>query len=48
MAEVDREKVDIGVIDLEVMSQNIALNMSDHNFTVVCFNRTTSRFDDFF
>ncbi len=40
-------KGDIGVIGLAVMGQNLILNMNDHNFTVVAYNRTTSKVDDF-
>jgi len=29
------------------MGQNLILNMSDHGFTVVAYNRTTSKVDDF-
>jgi hypothetical protein len=32
---------------LAVMGQNLILNMNDHGFTVVAFNRTTSKVDDF-
>jgi 6-phosphogluconate dehydrogenase len=38
---------DIGVIGLAVMGQNLILNMNDHGFTVVAFNRTVSKVDDF-
>lgn len=38
---------DIGLIGLAVMGQNLALNMNDHGFQVVVFNRTTSKVDDF-
>lgn len=38
---------DIGLIGLAVMGQNLALNMNDRGFTVVVFNRTTSKVDDF-
>ncbi len=38
---------DIAVIGLAVMGRNLILNMSDHGFTVVAFNRTTSKVDDF-
>ena len=29
------------------MGQNLILNMNDHGFTVVAFNRTVSKVDDF-
>ena len=38
---------DIGVIGLAVMGQNLILNMNDHGFTVVAYNRTTSKVDEF-
>ena len=38
---------DIGLIGLAVMGQNLVLNMNDHGFKVVVFNRTTSKVDDF-
>jgi 6-phosphogluconate dehydrogenase len=40
-------KGDIGVIGLAVMGQNLILNMNDHGFKVVAFNRTVSKVDDF-
>ena len=40
-------KADIAVIGLAVMGQNLILNMNDHGFTVVAFNRTVSKVDDF-
>ncbi|CAG8998660.1 MAG: 6-phosphogluconate dehydrogenase, decarboxylating [Candidatus Celerinatantimonas neptuna] len=41
------KKGDIGVIGLAVMGQNLILNMNDHGFKVVAYNRTTSKVDDF-
>ncbi|KAF8707526.1 6-phosphogluconate dehydrogenase, decarboxylating, partial [Rhizoctonia solani] len=38
---------DIGLIGLAVMGQNLILNMNDKGFTVVAYNRTTSKVDDF-
>lgn len=38
---------DIALIGLAVMGQNIILNMNDHGFTVVAFNRTVSKVEDF-
>jgi 6-phosphogluconate dehydrogenase len=38
---------DIAVIGLAVMGQNLILNMNDRGFTVVAFNRTTSKVDEF-
>src|SRR5512138_1493469 len=40
-------KADIAVIGLAVMGQNLILNMNDHGFAVVAFNRTVSKVDDF-
>jgi 6-phosphogluconate dehydrogenase len=40
-------KGDIGLIGLAVMGQNIILNMNDHGYVVVAFNRTVSKVDDF-
>lgn len=38
---------DIAVIGLAVMGQNLILNMNDHGYKVVAFNRTLSKIDDF-
>ena len=38
---------DIAVIGLAVMGQNLILNMNDHGFTVVAYNRTTTKVDEF-
>ena len=38
---------DIALIGLAVMGQNLILNMNDHGYTVVAYNRTTSKVDDF-
>jgi 6-phosphogluconate dehydrogenase len=38
---------DIALIGLAVMGQNLILNMNDHGFTVVVYNRTISKVDDF-
>ena len=40
-------KADIAVIGLAVMGQNLILNMNDHGFIVVAFNRTVSKVDEF-
>ncbi|UJF18222.1 decarboxylating NADP(+)-dependent phosphogluconate dehydrogenase [Vibrio sp. SS-MA-C1-2] len=40
-------KNDIGVIGLAVMGQNLILNMNDHGFNVVAYNRTAQKVDDF-
>lgn len=38
---------DIGLIGLAVMGQNLILNIADHGFTVVAYNRTVSKVDHF-
>ena len=40
-------KADIALIGLAVMGQNLILNMDDHGYTVVAFNRTTAKVDEF-
>src|SRR5215211_4383781 len=40
-------RADIALIGLAVMGQNLILNMNDHGFTVVAYNRTISKVDDF-
>ncbi len=40
-------KADIGVIGLAVMGENLILNMESKGFAVACYNRTTSKVDDF-
>ncbi len=40
-------QADIAVIGLAVMGQNLILNMNDHGFTVVAYNRTVSKVDEF-
>ena len=40
-------KGDIALIGLAVMGQNLILNMNDNGFTVVAYNRTVSKIDDF-
>ena len=34
---------DIGLIGLAVMGQNLVLNMADHGFRVIAYNRTTEK-----
>jgi 6-phosphogluconate dehydrogenase len=41
------KKADIGLIGLAVMGENLILNMASKGFTVACYNRTTSKVDDF-
>ncbi|ASJ70280.1 decarboxylating NADP(+)-dependent phosphogluconate dehydrogenase [Granulosicoccus antarcticus] len=38
---------DIAVIGLAVMGQNLILNMNDHDFKVVAYNRTYAKTEDF-
>src|SRR5689334_14454851 len=40
-------EADIGLIGMGVMGENLILNMNDHGFVVSCWNRTTSKLDDF-
>ena len=40
-------KGDIALIGLAVMGQNLILNMNDHGFTVVAYNRDTAKVDAF-
>lgn len=47
MKQTSEPQADIAVVGLAVMGQNLILNMNDHGFTVVAFNRTVSKVDDF-
>src|SRR3954467_8591248 len=38
---------DIALIGLAVMGQNLILNMNDHGFKVVAYNRTVAKVDEF-
>jgi len=38
---------DFGLIGLAVMGQNLVLNIADHGYSVIVFNRTTSVVDEF-
>jgi len=40
-------KADIALIGLAVMGRNLILNMNDHGFTVVAYNRTVEKVDQF-
>ncbi len=40
-------QADIGLIGLAVMGENLVLNLENNGYTVVVYNRTTSRVDDF-
>jgi 6-phosphogluconate dehydrogenase len=41
------KKADLGLIGLAIMGQNLVLNMNDHGYSVVVFNRTVSKVDAF-
>ena len=41
------QTADIALIGLAVMGQNLIMNMNDHGYTVVAYNRTTSKVDEF-
>src|SRR6266481_7093531 len=41
------QKADIALIGLAVMGQNLILNMNDHGNTVVAYNRTVEKVDEF-
>jgi 6-phosphogluconate dehydrogenase len=41
------QKANIGVVGLAVMGENLILNMESKGFSVACYNRTTSKVDDF-
>jgi 6-phosphogluconate dehydrogenase len=38
---------DIALIGLAVMGQNLIMNMNDHGYTVVAYNRTVAKVDEF-
>ncbi len=40
-------EADFGLIGLAVMGQNLVLNIEDHGYSVVVYNRTESKVDDF-
>ncbi len=40
-------QADIALSGLAVMGQNLILNMNDHGYTVVAYNRTVSKVDEF-
>ena len=47
MTELPGMKGNLGLIGLAVMGQNLILNMNDHGFKVVAYNRTVSKVDEF-
>ena len=44
---MSEQKAEIGLIGLAVMGENLILNMESKGYTVACYNRTTSKVDDF-
>jgi 6-phosphogluconate dehydrogenase len=44
---MDNPKGDLALIGLAVMGQNLIMNMNDHGYTIVAFNRTVSKVDEF-
>jgi 6-phosphogluconate dehydrogenase len=47
LEQIMEQTADIALIGLAVMGQNLIMNMNDHGFTVVAYNRTTSKVDEF-
>ena len=41
------QTADIALIGLAVMGQNLIMNMNDHGYTVVAYNRTIAKVDEF-
>jgi len=41
------DRADIGLIGLAVMGQNLALNINDHGYKLVAYNRSTEKVDTF-
>ena len=41
------DSADIGLIGLAVMGQNLALNINDHGYKLVAYNRSTDKVDQF-
>ena len=41
------KKADFGLIGLAVMGANLVLNINDHGYSVIVFNRTVSKVDEF-
>jgi 6-phosphogluconate dehydrogenase len=44
---MEKHQADIGLIGLAVMGQNLALNILDHHYQVIVFNRTVEKVDQF-
>lgn len=44
---MEKKVADFGLIGLAVMGQNLVLNINDHGWKVVVFNRTLKKVDDF-
>jgi 6-phosphogluconate dehydrogenase len=47
LEQIMEQTADIALIGLAVMGQNLIMNMNDHGYTVVAYNRTTSKVDEF-
>ncbi|GAC1501279.1 MAG: decarboxylating NADP(+)-dependent phosphogluconate dehydrogenase [Candidatus Saccharimonadales bacterium] len=47
MSHSSDELADIAVIGLAVMGRNLILNMADHGFQVIAYNRTKEKIDEF-
>src|SRR5687767_6070577 len=47
MTTTARASADVGLIGLAVMGKNLALNMADHGYRVVVYNRTTAVMEKF-
>ena len=44
---MDAMEADIGLIGLAAMGQNLALNMSDHGYSVVAYDRSKATTEGF-
>jgi 6-phosphogluconate dehydrogenase len=47
LEQIMEQTADIALIGLAVMGQNLIMNMNDHGYTVVAYNRTTAKVDEF-
>src|ERR1035438_3168002 len=45
--QIMEQTADIALIGLAVMGQNLIMNMNDHGYTVIAYNRTVSKVDEF-
>src|SRR5262249_9620862 len=46
-AAIMEPTADIALIGLAVMGQNLIMDMNDHGYKVVAYNRTTAKVDEF-